>query len=120
MNKNKIINFICSMPKTFHEKGDVSMLYLFVEAGGQQVLDNISELEISMVLETNPEYIDSWVQLSEDNRSRPSYFFRYMEANSSWEVGYYPNGESVFFKNNKDACANYILKYLNQLSGTIK
>lgn len=107
------------MPKTFYEKGNISMFDLFVEAVSQQVLDDISEHEISMVLDSNPEYINSWIQLSEDTRSTPSYFLRFIDVNRSWEVGSYPNGESVFYKNNKDACANYILKYLSQLNGTI-
>ena len=99
----------------FHERGDISMVALLAEAGDPGVIEGVSVEDLVQGLSDQPKTVDSWVQLSEDNRSSPAWFVRQKKNDPMWEVGYYPDGESTYFDNPIDACANYIRHYLDQL-----
>lgn len=108
------------MPTIYHERGNISMVDLFAEAGGPDAIENITEADLAEALLDLPGAVDSWLQLSEDNRSSPAWFVRQKKDSPAWEVGYYPDGKSTYFDNLVDACANYIRHYLDQLIGIIR
>lgn len=103
------------MPKTFRNRSNISVVDLLAEAGGRAAIENISETEIANALSIRAEDVDCWIQFSEDNRSSPAWFMRQEKDGKTWEVGYYPDGDSIYFDNPIDACANYIRHYLEQL-----
>jgi len=116
MNKYETIENICLIPKKLKDRDDISMVDLFFEVGGQSAVENSTELDLSQVLRNRPDLVDQWLQLSEDNRSTPAWYFRKTEDSTMWEVGYYPDGKIIYFDNPIDACASYIYNYLKQLS----
>jgi hypothetical protein len=120
MNKKETIKKICLMPKTYKDRGDISMVDLFVEVGGHSALKILTEFDLSQALRNIPGVIDSWLQMSDDNRSIPAWYFRKVKDRTKWEVGYYPKGEIIYFDNPIEACANYIRHYLDQLIGNIR
>ena len=103
------------MPKIFHERGNISMVDLLSEIGGQAVIENISEADLAQALHVRPKDVDSWFQMSEDNRSAPAWYVCKSKHGAKWEVGYYPDGKIIYFANPIDACANYIRHYLEEL-----
>jgi len=103
------------MPKTHHDRNNISMVDLLAEAGGRAAIENVSEAELAHALSVRSDAVDHWIQMSEDNRSSPAWFVRQGKDGKKWEVGYYPDGDSIYFDNPIDACAKYIRHYLEQL-----
>lgn len=92
------------------------MLDLFSEIGGQFAMEDLNQTDIRQVLREIPDVIDYWLQMSEDNRSTPAWYFRKSVEGTKWEVGFYPEGKVMYFNNAVEACAVYIKKYISQLS----
>lgn len=91
------------------------MVDLFSEIGGCSAIEELTEPDLSKVIREIPGIIDSWLQMSEDNRSTPAWYFRKSNKSNKWEVGYYPNGKIIYFDDPIDACSKYILNYLEQI-----
>lgn len=105
------------MPKSFKDRGDISILELFSEICGQSAIEDLNQIDIQQVLREIPDAIDYWLQMSEDNRSTPAWYFRKSVEGTKWEVGYYPEGKVTYFDCPVDACAAFIKNYISQLSG---
>ena len=91
------------------------MLDLLAEIDEQFALENLDQIDLQQVLKENPNIVDYWLQMSEDNRSTPAWYLRKSVEGSKWEVGYYPEGKVMYFDDAVDACATYIKNYISQL-----
>ena len=104
------------MPAQFRERGDVSIIELFIENGGANALGKLDEADFAEIFGREPDLVDSRCRWSEDQRYTPTWFVRELPAGSSWEVGYCPDGDSTYFDSRVAACARYTLNYLNGLN----
>ena len=115
MSKDDSVSRFCSMPAQFRERGDVSIIDLFAESGGTDLLNQLDETDVVKMFSRNPDWVDSWCRWSEDQRSSPAWFIREIPDKSSWEVGFYPEGDSIYFDSRVAACARFALNYLKGL-----
>ena len=105
------INQICTLPNRFRG-GQKSPRVLIKESG----IDarKLSADALVAVLKSRPELVLEWLRWSEDKRSSPSYYFT--AEGSRYVVGHYPGDERVEFDDPVDACADFIVKEVRQLS----
>lgn len=84
----------------------------------------INTSNISKHLREHDELIDAWLTLSGDQRTSSGWYF-YREEDGQWVVGYFPesgrieDGERLFYSDPIDACANFIIRYINRTPGII-
>jgi hypothetical protein len=107
MDMTNILLDIISLVHNFNIIGNVSMYSLLRQSGYFEVGSQVSKEMISDVLVQHPELLDEWIEYSEDKRSDHGWYIR-RESDSTFKVGYRPNGDSELFSNGIDACAAFI------------
>lgn len=105
-----IINRIIRLAKEFNESNDASIYFLLKQTGYIELHDQISIDLIRNALLDCPEYINYWIQFSEDKRSNVGWYIRRDET--SYEVGFFdskaPNICPEKYTDPAEACAIFI------------
>jgi hypothetical protein len=104
------IQHICSLPTEFRS-GEKSPRDLVREAGVD--VRSLTTDSIVAVLKTQPELVTEWLQWSEGKRSSPGYYF--LSEGQCHVVGYYPGDERIEFADPISACADFVVKEINDI-----
>ena len=89
MNANDIHQLclnIISFPAIMRQKGNVSFYTLLKESGYCEAYDQATIVAIRQALIERPDFVNDWIQYSEDQRCHPSWFFR--QSGVDYELGY--------------------------------
>jgi hypothetical protein len=113
MKKNNVILNIIKLVHEFNLSQNESIEALLIKTGYFEFHKNITINEIKKSLLNFPEYVDKWVEYSEDKRNSFGWYLRLGER-GQYLVGYIQkNGQiqvNKIFMNKIDACA-YFIKY---------
>lgn len=110
MNSIEAIRRVCQLPADFIAGGK-SAHELVHEAGIDPASLNVES--VAAVLASTPSLIDDWLRWSEDQRCTPSHFFT--EEKNQFVVGRFPGNERVTYTDRIFACADFIVKQVNQI-----
>ena len=110
MSTSDEIQQICSLPTKFHSSGKSA--YDLIRESGVDVRSLTTDAIVG-VLQTRPELVAEWLQWSEDKRSSPGYYF--LSEKQRHVVGYYPGDERVEFADPISACADFVVKEINDI-----
>ena len=113
------VEAICRMPEDFTRRGDVSMITLLKESGHLNSPGELTEEVLRQYIGAHPEVMESWIGLSQDQRTSESWYVlrpEWAESRGSWIVGFYPGGPSKSYSNGVDACAAFIKRYVDDLA----
>ena len=102
-----LVEKICRLPIDYKVNGK-SPLQIVEDSGYTKDPDSLTVADIEDYLRGTPDLIDAWLTWSADKRVSSGWYF--MEDNSRYAVGYYPNGERVLYPNSRRACAEFILR----------
>ena len=100
------------MASDFYRLRNRSILDLLKSSGYVQDHDAITEQQLQVVFEANPELIHPWFILSEDKRTKYGYYLLppggSPNKGADWVVGYYPGGKEEHFSGGPSACARFV------------
>jgi hypothetical protein len=118
MNLTELLNKIVLLPLTFEEVGNKSIHTLLKESGYFCVHDKILEDDLLKILEDKPEYVDIWVDWSDDKRSYGGWYF--LEADKgTYEIciidSNYKKKDCIEFSDKRKACAAYIKREIEKI-----
>ncbi|MBI5032718.1 MAG: hypothetical protein HZB51_19515 [Chloroflexi bacterium] len=114
---------ICRLPVDFKTLRTFSVIDLVQRSGIINEPQALSYDSIIKYLRDHSELIEAWLIHSDDQRCSPSwYFYRgyKTEEEGKWVVGFSPDtghfedGERLFFEDPFEACANFIIRYVNR------
>ncbi len=111
---------LCRMPIEHVRRGNVSMVGLLRESGYLEDLEDLDAALFEAWLRANPEYLDSWLFYSNDQRSSPTWYLHEPgQSESRWAIGYVtgkPDHEMLFYPDRFAATAQFIKKYVESLT----
>lgn len=114
---DEVVAEICRMPLDPHGRSHIDLL----ERTGY--LDHRGELtveRVSQCLAADPALVDAWQQWVDDNRSTPAWYFT-TRGPREYEVGNIARDgsttERLTFDDRTLACADYIVREVDQLAG---
>ena len=116
------------MAADFYQLRNQSMLDLLKSSDYLLDHDAVTEQQLQVVFEANPELIRPWFILSEDQRTKYGYYLLSPEVSpdADWVVGYHPRGNEEHFGDGPSACARFVkfeaenLRYLVEGGPPIK
>ncbi|MEO4004180.1 hypothetical protein [Flavobacterium sp. CAU 1735] len=117
MNTSILIKSILSLPEKFHVLGNASIYSLLKETGYFEINSQINEATILDELNKHPEYINYWLNWSDDKRTTSGWYFKQNE-NGKYVVGYFPVSEQsrlMEYSDLKDACAAFIKREIEEI-----
>ncbi|HNO71685.1 MAG TPA: hypothetical protein PKO16_07945 [Bacteroidia bacterium] len=117
MNTNNLIKSILSLPEKFHTIRNVSIYSLLKETGYFEIHGQINEAIIIDELNKHPEYINHWLNWSDDKRTTSGWYFKQNE-NGKYVVGYSPASEQskqMEYFDLKEACAVFIKREIEEI-----
>lgn len=97
------------MASDFRQLANRSMLDLLKDSGYLQVHDAVRESKLRAVFEASPDLIQTWLSLSEDQRTGEGHYL--LSPNISgrgWVVGYLPGTKEERFSDGPRACARFV------------
>jgi hypothetical protein len=112
MTHEAVIQRLCQIPKEFR-KGGKSPIQLVAESGVDQLESVMTVSALADYLDHHLHLVEDWLHWSEDKRGSPSWYFTSQEKN--YEVGFYPEGESMFFTDRIQACAEFIVREVSHI-----
>jgi hypothetical protein len=107
MAPETVIDHLCNLPAGFYG-GSKSPLQLVVESGLAECESALSVEDLLRYLSRNPKLVEQWLRWSEDKRVSSGWYF--MRKADKYVVGYYPEGEALFFAEALPACAEFIVR----------
>jgi hypothetical protein len=118
MPTDDIVKQIILMPRTFHDRRNISELDLLKEIGYFQEYHKVTEKQIFLKLIQFPECIDEWIQHSEDQRSDQHYLI--IKRGLKWSVEFWSSRDKTLntrktFFNKVKACSYFIKKYVEHI-----
>ena len=119
MNKKNLIEKIVSIPKDFYELSNVTTCELLKKSGYVENQQTTSVEKIRNFLLENPQYINDWLQYSDDQRCIPAVLFYESKLKKGHdEVSHYSEAKGLEliqeFPDPIIACAFYILKMIEK------
>jgi hypothetical protein len=111
VESGEIAEAVCRMASDFYRLRNRSILDLLKSSGYVQDHDAITEQQLQIVFEANPELIRPWFILSEDKRTKYGYYLLppgvSPNKGADWLVGY-PGGKEEHFPGGPSACARFV------------
>lgn len=106
--KSMIINIV-NIPSTLHSNETESMYSLLQNYNYFEKYEIVQESLIREILIKNPEYINQWLQWSEDKRTSEGWYF-IKNTNNKYTVGYYGSKKEIKneYSDAANACAAFI------------
>jgi hypothetical protein len=112
VGNREIAEAVCRMASDFYGLRNRSILDLLKSSGYVQDYDAITEQQLQIVFEANPELIHPWVILSADQRTKYGYYLLppgvSPNKGADWVVGYYPGGQEEHLPGGPSACARFV------------
>lgn len=118
MNTSNLIKSILSLPEKFHALGNASIYSLLKETGYFEIHRQINEAAILDELNKHPEYINHWLNWSDDKRTTSGWYFKQNE-NGKYVVGYFPTREEskqIEYSDSKEACAAFVKREIEEIN----
>jgi len=114
-----MIDRILSLPERFYIPGNNQSIYsLLQDTGYFETHIEINENSIKEALEQHPQYVDQWLQWSEDRRVDSGWFFL-QNNNQKYLVGFLDANkgttEKMEYFDRKSACAVFIKRELESI-----
>ena len=121
MSPHDIVANICRIPVDYKTLRTFSVIELVQRSGIINEPQALNTENVINYLRAHSELIEAWLIHSDDQRCSPSWYF-YKVEDGKWVVGYSPeighseHGERLFFQDQFEACANFIIRYINRTS----
>ena len=109
MEIENIINAIINIPKKYHELKNISFVSLLRNTGYFELFDEINSNEIKEQLDKHPEWVEQWLNYSDDKRTSSGWYFTKNET-GKYIVGFYPSKKfkTLGFADITEACSVFI------------
>jgi hypothetical protein len=107
---------IINIPKKF-KTANASIHSLLKYSGYFETHDLVTAEAIREALLEHPDYVDDWIQYSEDKRCSSGWFFR--QKGPGYEVGFFSSkdgySQSTMYSDRLEACAAFIKKEMEEI-----
>lgn len=122
MNFVKVIQDIVRLPETFYKENDTSIYSLLQETKYFEISDLISEKDILNEIKNKPQYVDSWLEWSQNKRVSLGWYFT-ENNNNKYIVGYKSPSKNntniiIEYENKYEACAAFIKREIEDINAT--
>jgi len=107
---------VCEIPARFQARGDVSIVSLVDEAGYRDAPADLKVEAVATYLAQHPALVDAWIGYSGDKRVSSGWYI-IENSGQRFEVGYYPQGERLYFEDRDRACAEFIVREVRSIAG---
>jgi len=107
-----VVEKISHLPLAFRG-GEKSVVQLIRESGVDCPVE-CTAAEIVEYLSHHPYLVEIWEQWSQDKRYSSGWFF--MRDKDHYVVGFYPNGEKLFFRDPIWACGEFIAREIQSIA----
>jgi len=114
MHPATVIAKLCNIPRDFRG-GSKSAFQLFSESGVAALASLPSAAEVAAYLGSHPELVQDWLDWSGDKRVLSGWYF--LEEQGEFVVGFHPDGEVFRFERADVACAHFIVREVQDVSG---
>ena len=108
-----IADAVCRLPVIFPSKDNHSMIDLLAISGYRPGVTPLTRDALVAVLRIEPALVDAWLTYSVDKRAPSGWYFS--SENASSIVGFYPEGPQLVFASPLEACAEFILREVDDL-----
>lgn len=121
MNTRDIVARICNLPVDFKTMRTLSVIDLVRDSGYLTDSSTVNVQTIVEYLREHEDLIEAWLTFSDDQRCAPSWYFS-GDKDGKWIVGFLPasgrigEGERLIFEDRFVACANFIVREIEQVS----
>ena len=110
----EVLKRVVSLPRTFRDVQTMSMPQLLRASGYPGVEAQLTVEAIANALRQQPESVEDWLRLSEDNRGTPWWYF--IKSGAGYEVAFLDKKAKATkretYTDPSLACANFIQKHL--------
>jgi hypothetical protein len=117
MDTRAIVKAVCTLPDVFRS-GSQSAIDLVRSSGVLESPQSLNRADILAFLSEQPGLVHSWRQWSDDKRTSSGWFFQ-TEA-GEFVVGFHPKGERLVFSNGTEACAEFVVREVTDLSAALR
>jgi hypothetical protein len=101
------IEDVCRLAWDFHAMGTVSARELIARTGYSTRWRSVSVGLLADTLRAHPEWVDAWIQWSEDKRVSSGWYISRC-GESAFDVGSYPSVPPVRYRDQTQACAVFV------------
>jgi hypothetical protein len=112
--REQAVAALCRFPVDYRASQTLSPVDLVRASRYKALQPSLSVDELEACLHSSPELADAWLLYSEDQRCSPAWFVA-ERSPSQYEVGCYPDGQSVWFTDRLRAVAEYALRQLRAI-----
>jgi hypothetical protein len=105
---------VCRLPVVFRSTSDRSMVDLLAISGYTPDLTPLTRDVLLAVLRVEPNLVEAWLTHSVDKRTSSGWYFS--TDHTSSVVGFYPDGPRSTFADPIEACAEFILREVDELA----
>jgi hypothetical protein len=110
METEKLISDIINLPTSYYDVGNISFYSLLNGTGYFELFDQVPENRILEQLIKHPEWVEQWLNWSDNKRSGSGWYFT-QGSSGKYIIGYYPpteNNKAREFFDSSEACAVFI------------
>ena len=101
------IEDVCRLAWDYHAMGTVSARELIARTGYPARWRSVSVGLLADTLRAHPEWVDAWIQWSEDKRVSSGWYISRC-GESAFDVGSYPSVPPVRYRDQTQACAVFV------------
>jgi hypothetical protein len=112
MVTHSFVSKVCELPLVAGAHANASMAALLDQLRRDAGRNYPTEAEVLAELQETPQLVQSWQQLSEDQRTSQGWYLRRTEGGDAWEVGFYPTSATTVYLSAEAAAAAFIVRYI--------
>ena len=114
-----VVTAVCRLAFDFYAARTVSPVQLVARSGYGRHRDEVTVPRLERCLAEYPEWVNAWLDYSEDKRSSPGWYIQGRER-ISFLVGYHEGRSSrppMRFDNKVRACAEFVRREVDDIAG---
>jgi hypothetical protein len=111
INMSHLIEQICRLPVDCKTMRTKSALQLVQESGFFENPSALLQSEVESYLREHSDLVHDWLIWSADKRTDRGWYF--LEEAGHFVVGYYPLGDQITFSDPVKACAEFVIRELD-------
>lgn len=106
---------LISLPREFSQKNTVSMYDLLQAVGYTSIARQVSEQDLYDALFSHPDFVNEWLEYSEDKRCA-GWYFRLNDSNK-YLIGYFDLNRNIEteYDDKLEACAAFVKRELDEI-----